>query len=53
MLQKDRSMLTIGSFALACVTILGCVLWACAKDIDQIDGYAASGRPKVDREDIH
>lgn len=46
-------MLTIGLFALACVTILGCVLWACAKDIDQIDGYAATGRPEMDREDIH
>lgn len=51
---KTRSMLTLGSFAFACITILGCVLWACAKDTDQtIDGYAASGRPEVDRENVH
>jgi hypothetical protein len=46
-------MLTIGSFALACVTIFGCVMWACAKDTDQIDGYAAPRGPEVDREDVH
>jgi hypothetical protein len=32
---KIRSMLTLGSFAFACITIFGCVLWACAKDTDQ------------------
>lgn len=33
--QKNPSMLTLGSFAFACITIVGCVLWACAKDGDQ------------------
>jgi hypothetical protein len=33
--EKIRSMLTLGSFAFACITIFGCVLWACAKDTDQ------------------
>ena len=28
-------MLTLGSFAFACIAIIGCVLWACAKDGDQ------------------
>ena len=52
--EKIRSMLTLGSFAFACITIFGCVLWACAKDTDQdIDAYAASGRPEVDRQDLH
>jgi hypothetical protein len=30
-----EKMLTLGSFAFAFITILGCVLWACAKDSDQ------------------
>lgn len=34
-MEKNSSMLTLGSFALAFITILGCVLWACAKDSDQ------------------
>lgn len=28
-------MLTLGSFAFAFIAILGCVLWACAKETDQ------------------
>jgi len=52
--EKIRSMLTLGSFAFACITILGCVVWACAKDTHRdIDAYAASGRPEVDRQDLH
>jgi hypothetical protein len=31
----DKSMLTLGSFAFACITVFGCVLWACVKDTDQ------------------
>ena len=34
-IEKNYSMLTLGSFAFACLTIFGCVLWACAKDTDQ------------------
>jgi hypothetical protein len=33
--QKNPSMLTLGSFALTCITIFGCVLWACSKDSDR------------------
>jgi hypothetical protein len=32
---KNSSMLTLGSFALTCITIFGCVLWACSKDSDR------------------
>jgi hypothetical protein len=28
-------MLSLGSFAFACIAIFGCVVWACAKDRDQ------------------
>jgi hypothetical protein len=30
--QQNLFMLTLGSFAFACIAIIGCVLWACAKD---------------------
>lgn len=33
--EKNSSMLTLSSFALTCITIFGCVLWACSKDSDQ------------------
>jgi hypothetical protein len=33
--KKYSSMLTLSSFALTCITIFGCVLWACSKDSDQ------------------
>lgn len=34
-INKNSSMLTLGSFALTCITVFGCVLWACVKDTDQ------------------
>jgi hypothetical protein len=34
-MEKNYSMLTLGSFALACITVFGCVVWACTKDSDQ------------------
>jgi hypothetical protein len=34
-IEKNYSMLTLGSFALACITVFGCVVWACTKDSDQ------------------
>ena len=33
--EKNSSMLTLGSFALTCITIFGCVVWACSKESDQ------------------
>ena len=34
-IHQNSSMLSLGSFAFACITVFGCVLWACVKDTDQ------------------
>ncbi len=34
-IRKNSSMLSLGSFAFACITLFGCVVWACVKDSDQ------------------
>ncbi len=33
--RENHSMLTLGSFAFACLAVFGCVVWACSKDGDQ------------------